>query len=366
MSGLITNYLGAGLAASRPASPSITTGSLATYYATDTGVTSVYDGSTWHTVGGGGGLTTPFTPQGRLTLVTLTPVLTSDQTAKTSVFYTPYTGDQIPIYSGSTWSSNTFAELTMALDTSNQTSGNLYDLYVWIDSGTVKIGAGPAWSSSTSRGTGAGTTELQRKNGLWTNKNSITLKNGAGAGITGVAANTATYVGTIYCTANGQTGMSFQPAAAGGGTNNFLGVYNAYNRITATAYSRDSTATWVITSATWAAMNAAVGSGLSNRISYVDGLGESAVDTIISNVTFCASGAYAGLGVNRDATTGAPTFNGQQSTGGSANQQQYLNVPGTFQPSLGFHYMQAMNSNPGNTGNATFTGGATLCVAVMM
>lgn len=50
---LITAYLGEGLAAARPATPSITAGSIALYYATDTGVTSLFDGTSWHTVGGG-------------------------------------------------------------------------------------------------------------------------------------------------------------------------------------------------------------------------------------------------------------------------------------------------------------------------
>ena len=50
-------------------------------------------------------------------------------------------------------------------------------------SGAVTLGTGPAWNTTTpgssARGTGAGTTELQRQNGLWANKNVITLRNGA-------------------------------------------------------------------------------------------------------------------------------------------------------------------------------------------
>ena len=39
---------------------------------------------------GGGGTATPGPPQGRLTLQTLTPVMTTTQAAKTTLFYTPY------------------------------------------------------------------------------------------------------------------------------------------------------------------------------------------------------------------------------------------------------------------------------------
>lgn len=46
-SGLLIDYLGSGTAASRPASPSLYSGSVGIYYATDTSVISFWDGSTW-------------------------------------------------------------------------------------------------------------------------------------------------------------------------------------------------------------------------------------------------------------------------------------------------------------------------------
>lgn len=50
MTGLITNYINAGVAASRPASPSVTSGSFGLYYATDTGVASIYAGGSWNPI----------------------------------------------------------------------------------------------------------------------------------------------------------------------------------------------------------------------------------------------------------------------------------------------------------------------------
>lgn len=44
---LISAYIGSGLAASRPATPSITTGATAIFFATDTGVLSVWNGAAW-------------------------------------------------------------------------------------------------------------------------------------------------------------------------------------------------------------------------------------------------------------------------------------------------------------------------------
>ena len=51
-------------------------------------------------------------PQGRLTLVTATPVMTSNQTGKTTLYYTPYRGATIPIYDGSKWTHRVFSELS--------------------------------------------------------------------------------------------------------------------------------------------------------------------------------------------------------------------------------------------------------------
>lgn len=57
MPGNITAYLGQGLAASRPATPSVATGGLAFYFASDTEVLSLYDANdaAWQTVVAGGG-----------------------------------------------------------------------------------------------------------------------------------------------------------------------------------------------------------------------------------------------------------------------------------------------------------------------
>lgn len=50
---VIKSYLGFGLAANRPSSPSVDANSIAFYFATDTGVLTVWNGSSWGSVGGG-------------------------------------------------------------------------------------------------------------------------------------------------------------------------------------------------------------------------------------------------------------------------------------------------------------------------
>jgi hypothetical protein len=204
-------------------------------------------------------------------------------------------------------------------------------------------GVHTATNGTRTRGTGAGTTELELKDGVWTNKNTITLTNGAGAGTAGIVANTATYVGSIYCTANGQTGMALQPAAASGGSNNVLGVYNAYNRVRMAARCGESTTNWSNASTTWKGKNANVG----NRISYLDGLAQSAVIGRTGIMVASAGGIGGTIGMNRNSTTGNPAACNQ--VYGGANVPQF--VADQWLPSLGFNYVQAMEASVAGTIN---------------
>jgi len=266
----------------------------------------------------------------------------SDQTAKTSVFYTPYTGAIIPTWSGTAWVNNALsADLSLALDTTNHTSANLYDVFVWVNTGTLSIGTGPAWTNATTR-----SAAIALKNGIWTNNATITLKNGAGAGTAGVAANTATYVGTFYATANGQTGQALLPAAATGGTNNILGLYNAYNQVTVTALCRDNTASWSYATTTWRASDASN----SNRVSWVDGLQQSPVQAVFSDHVGAGSGAAGTIGVDLDSTSATPatatTFGGAT----LASEGATLTATASFYPQIGFHFAQAVEyANGTNT-----------------
>jgi hypothetical protein len=48
-------------------------------------------------------------PQGRLTLISGTPVMTSDIVNASTLYYAPYVGNSIPIYNGTSMQSNTFS-----------------------------------------------------------------------------------------------------------------------------------------------------------------------------------------------------------------------------------------------------------------
>ncbi|NDD75634.1 MAG: hypothetical protein EBZ40_11765, partial [Gammaproteobacteria bacterium] len=238
---------------------------------------------------GGAASGAPSEPQGRLTLSSGTPVMVSTVSAATTVFYSPYVGRFVPLYNGTTYTmTDVGGELSQATTDSTKSptacaSNSNYDLFVWNDGGTLRCTRGPAWTSDNARGTGAGSTELVRINGILLNANAIT---------NGPAAQRGTFVGTIRTNASSQVDWTFAGSAAAGR----FSVWNAYNRVSVASTVFDPTDSWTYTTATWRQSNGAA----TNQISIVAGLAENAI-----RVTAIACGANAtpvyvspGVGVN--------------------------------------------------------------------
>lgn len=297
-------------------------------------------------------------PQGRLTLTSNTPVMTADTVGAATVYYTPYIGHWCPVYNGSYMQHLAFGQISLALDSNSansgyQASGNLYDVFAYNNSGLLALGTGPAWSSSSSRGTGAGTTQLQMLNGIWTNANPLTLHAGVGTSAS-VATNEATYLGTMYAVANGETSMQFAPAAASGGAAAVLALYNAYNRVGHKSQSADSKASWTNSSSSWGPADASS----ANSISYVDGLAQSAVDAAYTVAQKTGAGQEIGLiGINLNSISATPAVAALLNN--STNVASQAAVTARFAPALGWNTVTAMES--GNSSAAiTFYGtGAT-------
>lgn len=306
---------------------------------------------------------TPAVPQGRLTLISATPVMTTTQSAKTSVFYTPYNGAYVPIYNGSMFVNNSFAELTLALDsnaghTGYQQSGKLFDFFVFLNSSVVTLATGPAWSTSTARGTGAGTTELQLLNGIWTNKNTLIAKIDATSSTVNVTANQATYLGTMLASADGTTQFVFGAAAAGG-TAAAFNLWNLYNRrITATQVI-NSTASWTYASTTWRAPNASA----NMRVNFIIGLNEQIVDAFYTAVGSTPADATVdsfGAALGLDSTSTPSGIPGVFSVD-NAGVISYGSATGIYRayPGLGSHFLSALerqNVTANNDVTITFLG----------
>jgi hypothetical protein len=211
-------------------------------------------------------------PQGRLTVTSSTPVLAADVTAATAVYYTPFVGNLVPIYNGSTMVPAEFSELTLSLVASHALS-TIYDVFVFSNAGVLTLVTGPAWSSSAaasgSRGTGAGTTQLTRVKGLWTNAVSMTGRNGSTTYTVG--ANLGTYLGSIFI--DGTAGQVSCHTSYG--QSRKWGVWNAYNRKPVVLQAGDATASWGYNTGTIRASN---GSS-ANSLTVFSGLPEEVFET---------------------------------------------------------------------------------------
>jgi hypothetical protein len=304
-------------------------------------------------------------PRGRLTLVTNTPVLTSDQTAKSQIFYDCFNGGNLVyVWNGTQDVQLKIAscEISMTMATSGTgvtNSGGVFDVWSVNISGALTLcvatnGSGGGWASdtggsNTARGTGYSQLDLTTRPYI-TNKNSITNCYTGSTQRGPVSVNQATYLGTIYTTAAGQTGMAFKPAGAAGGSNTFLGLSNGYNRVKVCTLVIDSNASWNVTSTSFQAMDAGAGSLF--RMSYVDGLQQSTVEAHVGMAASNTGGNWQ-IGADLDSTSATPAVIGVVSTN---TNPAWAFSDENFSPQIGFHFVQAVQKVSAGTG--VYSGGA--------
>jgi hypothetical protein len=82
--------------------------------------------------------------QGRLTFASGVPVPTSDITAATTLYFTPYQGNQIALYNGSAWVLYTLTERSLSLSGLN--ANTAYDIFIYDNGGTLTLEA-VAWNA---------------------------------------------------------------------------------------------------------------------------------------------------------------------------------------------------------------------------
>jgi hypothetical protein len=139
----------------------------------------------------------PSTFQARMTTESGVAVSSSDRAAQSTLYLTPYEGDQIALYDGADWAYFTVAN--ESLDISSCTTVTPYDVFA-VDTSGVTL-EHVAWTNDTTRATAINKTQ----DGIWTKTGDATRR----------------YVGTYYCNASGQTDD----------TDNIRYVWNHYNRM---------------------------------------------------------------------------------------------------------------------------------------
>jgi hypothetical protein len=280
------------------------------------------------------------TPQGRMTLASGIPVMTTTQSSKTNLYYTPYVGNMVPLYDGTNMVPTAFAELSIATtDTAKNpaavSASKINDWFVWNDAGTIRLSHGPDWTNDTTRSAGTG---LVMVSGILLNNASIA---------NGPAASRGTYVGTTRSNAFAQLDWIFGGSAAGG-LAAFLGVWNAYNRRDVpTGIITDSTVSWSYVGGFRASNNS---TGM--RANFVIGLSEDAVTGAFTSYMTNGASSAGVLGIGLDSTAANfGTATGGQAVGTSAPLTSIFNG----MVGIGFHYLQALEKTAG-TGTVTFYG----------
>lgn len=263
-----------------------------------------------------------FAPQGRLTLTSATPVTTSDVTAATTLYYTPYYGRTAWLKIGSNWVQHDVPETSLVSPT--LTINLPYDIYMYSNSGTPTLEA-LAWTNTTTRATAV----------AYDSTTGLAIKSGDA---------TRLYLGTIYATAANQMEDSAARRM----------LFNMYNRVPRKLFARDTTDSWTYATGTWRAARANTTAGV-GRTDFVIGgvLADTAVEGSYATLIESGAGtivAYTGIALN--STTSPSVVASANITTASLP----LFVSQQFVPALGYSFMQ--NLEKGHASAPQFDGDA--------
>lgn len=256
---------------------------------------------------------TTVNPGGRLTLTTALPVTTSDVTAATTLYYTPYVGNFIAIYDGTNWQGRWFTELSLSL--SGYTADKNYDIWIYDNAGTLTLDS-TVWTSDTARATA-----LAYQNGVLV-KSSDPLRR---------------YLGTIrITTTTGQTEDSRSRRY----------VYNYYNRVNRYMLRFDN-ATHTYDSTTIRAWN---NDTTNNALRYVMGMDEDAL-TYGFRARITGTDSFPYVGLSQDTFTALIVDYLQVTTAAA-----YVIGTGGVVPSLlGFHFISIIEALDIGSTSSTFS-----------
>ena len=216
-------------------------------------------------------------PGGRLTLESGVPVPTADQTAKTSIYYTPHLHNIVNLWDGANWVPTTFTEKTLALGT--LTSAKPYDVFGYLSSGQLVLEL-LAWTSDTARAT------------------AVTLQDGR---YCKSGDKTRLLLGSFYTTSTTTTEDS------GGGSTTQVGgkrfIWNTYNQVLRSARVIDTANNWTYTTGTIRRANA--GTGDQNTVQFLYGAAAQSITAelkvTVNLKSNSARSAKAGIGYDSDA-----------------------------------------------------------------
>lgn len=240
------------------------------------------------------------TPGGRLTLESGVPVSTSDQTAKTTVYYTPYVHNVINLWDGADWVPTTFSEKSLALGT--LTSGQCYDVFAYLNSGALALEL-LAWTNATTRAT------------------AVTLQDGR---YCKSGAKDRLLLGTLYTASTTTTEDSFAKRY----------LCNVYHRVPRRLFKTESTDNWTYNSNTVRQANASS----SNQVEIVASLSDHVLSLTMYAMGASSGANYFSASIGEDSTTAYSSDAVNYQAGGVASVLTPLASVMAKCPAVGRHY----------------------------
>lgn len=301
-------------------------------------------------LGAFGTLTTPqaaagFIPGGRLTLVTGSPVISSDQASKTVVYYTPTVHAWFPVIRNGVIRPVYFGDADLKLTlTSAHAASSIVDVFGVEIGGKGRLLTGPAWSNSGAgvgdRGTGGGTSEHTFAH-LRVNKWPVPGLNGEGSAF--IPPLEGTYLGSLYF--DGSNGQITDHVSYG--QSRKRGVWNAFNQKLIYLKAGDPNNSWNYTSTT----NRASNNDSANKLTLFSGLAEENFDIRAHQRFDANAGAILIHGIGFNSTT---TYSGSPGYFVGTTDGSYLTTEAHYlaAPSIGINTVTHLES--GDSGGTFF------------
>lgn len=258
------------------------------------------------------------TPGGRLTLESGVPVSTTDQTSKTTIYYTPFVHNNINLWDGANWKPTTFSETSLALGT--LTSGKPYDVFGYLSGGALALEL-LVWTNDTTRAT------------------AVTIQDGR---YCKSGDKTRLLLGTFYTTSTTTTADS----------ESYRYLSNVYNQVCKRLVN-SSTSSHTYTTGSWREWNG--GTGI-NKCNFVSALPLNTVPCSLNvNMQISGAGTVGYANIDYDSTTGTNRL--------ITNLEAYLGAIGSIALSgaaiianpVGRHYFTTVQYGSSNVTYAAMT-----------
>ena len=240
---------------------------------------------------------------GRLSLTTGEPVTIADVTAAATLYWVPYKGNMVALFTGSSWLILPITQLSIAVPA---VATQMYDVFLDYNDGTPALTL-TAWTNDTTRATA-----LTTQDGVYV--------------LTGDTQKR--YLGSVRTVAAGQLNNSATLRT----------VWNYYNRIELLLARYEATDTWSYSTATWRQANGAV----ANQVEIVVGVAEVLLDLQLiafssNNNANIARAASIGEGSTTVPMTTSILYSPQPTTWPAAQRFQHHATVRKY-PAVGYQY----------------------------